>query len=318
VSHQGLANKYRPKNLSQIVGQDHIVSAIRQAVKRNAVPQTCLFCGDPGTGKTTTARILGGLVGALDSDIVEINAAEKRKLDDVRDLLARCGQAAFHPESTARVYILDEAHQLTKRDGGDAQTALLKRLEEPPPNVYFFLCSSEPNGLLPAIRSRCTTYKTKPIQFEDQKKLILRVCGKEDIKLAEIVVARIVEVAQGSGRDALKLLDQVAGLGTEDEQLEMLNRADAQTEGINLCRLLISPSARWDEVAKCLKSLEGDAEQVRRMILGYFSQVALGGGPLHRRAVLILRVFRDNYYDCGKGGLIADCFEVVHAGRQGK
>lgn len=308
----GLANKYRPRKLADVVGQAGPVAALRKAAEGNKVPHAALFCGPPGCGKTTCARIMARLVGCRGGDLEEINCADKRGIDDVRRVIDRCSQAPFHPEGKARVFLMDEAHQLSKKQGGDAQTALLKKLEEPPPHVYFFLASSEPQHLLPAIRSRCTTYKFGPIQLPEQKALVRRVAEKEKIQLSDFVLAKIVECARGSGRDALKLLEQVGGLKDEDEQLELLKKADGAVGSLNLCRLLSNPSVKWQDVSDLLKDLEDEPEDVRRHVLNYFSYVALAGGRSLPRAVLILDVFRDNYFDCGRAGLIANCFEVVH------
>ena len=95
--------------------------------------------------------------------------------------------------------------------------------------------------------------------------------------------------------------------------MEILKQASGESEAIQLCRLLINPNSRWQEVAQCIKSLDEEPERVRRAILGYFSAVCLGGGPMAERSAFVIEVFRDNYFDCGMSGLVSNCFEVVHA-----
>jgi len=303
--------KYRPTTLKEIVGQPSAVKMLQQFVKRKAVPHALLFEGPPGTGKTTAARIMAGLVGATGSDLVEVNAASSRGIDHIREIQLKCSQGTFEPDSTSRVWVFDEAHQLSKRQGGDAQTAMLKTIEEPPTGVYFFLCSSEPHHLLKAIQSRCTRVVLKPIPHKDLVGLVTEVAASEEFVVEAVVATKIAEVASGSGRDALKLLDQIAGVVGQDARLDFLSRADSEVESIRLCRELCSPRSKWVDVAKILKGVEEEPEKLRRMILGYFTAVALGNSPLVPLAAYILEVFRDHYYDCGKAGLVANCYEVT-------
>jgi hypothetical protein len=207
-------------------------------------------------------------------------------------------------------FAVHNCHSVTS----DAQQALLKMLEDTPEHVWFVLATTDPRKLIPTIKNRCTTLTLKPLRDDEMTKLILGVCGKEGIGPTEGVVEKIVETAAGSPRKALVLLGQVAGIEGEEDQLAAIAAGEAQHEAIEVARLMMNPKARWSDVAKVLKGigdLEGQAEGIRRLVLAYMSSVALGGGKGAGRAVEVIGIFRDNFYDCGKAGLIASCWESV-------
>ena len=306
-----LYKKYRPKKLDELVGQSNIIRTIKGWGKPNQIPHALLLTGQSGCGKTTLARIIRRMLRCSKGDFSELNTADFRGIDMVRDVRSRVMLSPLGG-GDSRVWLIDECHKLSV----DAQEAMLKLLEDTPSHVWFILATTEPNKLKVTIRNRCTTLELKPLRDDDMAKLLDGICVKENIELTDDVGDKIVEVAEGSPRKALVLLDQVAGIEDEEDQLKAIATTESQREAIDLARLLMKmkPTARWSEVSKLLNSiegLEGQAEGIRRMLLAYHTKVMLGGGEKAGRAFDIVNVMRDNFYDSGKAGLVASLYEIV-------
>ena len=309
--------KLRPRDFDQVVGQDRAVKVLEGFLKKGEVPHAILFTGPSGCGKTTLARILGMKLGCCDKDTLlglsnricnfeEINAAESRGIDTVRDIKQRMGLSAFG--GGKRAWVLDEVHKLT----GDAQTALLKILEDPPDHVWFFLCTTDPAKLLKTIHTRCTEIRLGALPQDKIVKLLIDSIGrvKPEFESTGNVIEKIAESADGSARKALVLLQQVMGLEGEEAQLDAVEKADSRKQAIDLCRLMMKSGAKWDEIRWVIEKIDEEPETVRRIILGYASSVLLHGGKMSSKAAAILGTFRDHWYDCGRAGLVMSCWEV--------
>jgi DNA polymerase-3 subunit gamma/tau len=223
-----LYRKYRPQSFEsdELVGQDHVIRTLRNALSLGRVAHAYLFCGPRGTGKTTTARIVAKAVNCLHDDpqarpcnvcancnainanatpdVIEIDAASNRGIDDIRDLRDRVRYAPTMLPS--KVYIIDEAHQIT----GAAANAFLKTLEEPPSHSRFILATTDPEELLPTIVSRCQRFDFRRVSVADLTRRLRTVSNREGIGIAEDALQVIARQATGSVRDAIGLLDQVA------------------------------------------------------------------------------------------------------------
>ncbi len=305
-----LYRKFRPSTFDEVYGQDDVVRVLSAKVARKKVPHAMLMTGPSGTGKTTLLRIVASLMGCnMEHECKEKNCADYTGIDSIRDIRSGAGKKCF---GSVRVFILDEVHQLTKA----AQSMLLKELEDPLDHVYFMLATTDPQKLLPTIKTRCTEFKLKPINDSVMSTIVKKISKKAKIKIKEEVQDRIVAVADGSARKAIVLLDQVMDLRTSDEQLEAIESAELQVEGIKLCRALINPQTTWAEMATLLKGCTEDPEQLRRGILGYASSVLLGGSKIQARAYLIIKCFGSNFYDAGRADLIASCYEVIVASKR--
>jgi DNA polymerase III subunit gamma/tau len=242
-----LYRRHRPGSFDEVVGQQHVVRTLRNAVEQNKVHHAYLFVGSRGTGKTSMAKILarslncerGGptvtpcgecescltIAAGSSIDVIEMDAASNRSVDDVRDLRER---VAYAPTGGRwKVYILDEAHMLTK----EAWNAFLKTLEEPPPNTVFVLATTEAHKVMATIADRCQRFDFQRPSLEQISEVLQRVAAAEDIEAEDAAVAMIARSASGSFRDALGTLDQLVAFGGNqvklDDVLELLGAVDA-------------------------------------------------------------------------------------------
>jgi DNA polymerase-3 subunit gamma/tau len=244
-----LYRRHRPGSFDEVVGQQHVVRTLRNAVEQGKVHHAYLFVGSRGTGKTSMAKILarslncerGGpttitpcgecescltIASGNSIDVIEMDAASNRSVDDVRDLRER---VAYAPAGGHwKVYILDEAHMLTK----EAWNAFLKTLEEPPPNTVFVLATTESHKVMATIADRCQRFDFQRPSLEQISEVVQRVAVAEEIEVEPGAVATIARSASGSFRDALGTLDQLVAYGGNkvglEDVLQLLGAADAE------------------------------------------------------------------------------------------
>ena len=207
-----LYRKYRPQNFQDVVGQQRAVDLLTNSIKQKKVSHAYLFCGGRGTGKTTVARIVAREIGCNDEDIIEIDAASNRGIDEIRELREAVRTAPF--SSPYKVYIVDEAHMLTK----EAANALLKTLEEPPSHVIFILATTDPDKLPQTIVSRCQKVVFKNPDNVTLSLRLTHVAGKEGYDLHPDSAQLIAVHGKGSYRDALGVLEQI--LAVSDKKID--------------------------------------------------------------------------------------------------
>lgn len=300
-----LYRRHRPQAFKQMRGQEAAIEALRGMVRSKSVPRALLLVGPSGCGKTTAARILKKALKCSDTDFREINAAEARGIDTIREIHSRHRLKAMGGD--CRIWLLDESHRLTS----DAQSSLLKMLEDTPDHVYFMLATTDPQKLLPTIRTRCTQVVFRSLTITELKQLVTEVAVAEDKELSPEVVDRIANYAEGSARKALVYLHQVIGIEDPEKQLEVIAPPGVDRAAKDLCQALLKDRVTWKEVAAILKDLNEDAEGVRRAVLGYAQSTILGAGKYSDRAYLMLCAFEAPLYDTGKPGLTRACYEVA-------
>lgn len=303
-----LYKEHRPVSLKGLVGQDEAKQVLIDLGRRNEIPHAMLFSGPSGCGKTTIARILRRKLKCSDIDFHELNSADFRGIDMVRDISRTMPLAPIG--GACRIWLIDEAHQLTTA----AQDAFLKPLEDTPSHVYFFLCTTDPQKLKATIRTRCMEIKVSLLNHAQLLQLINDTCDKEDVQVDKSVADKIANRSEGSARKALVLLESVIGISGSDEQLEALDKNMHEAKAIDIARCLLRTNARWPEVAKLLSELTDDVETVRWTVLGYCKTIMLKGGKTAERAYRIIDSFREPFYDSKLAGLVAACWEVMHDG----
>lgn len=281
-----LYRKYRPSNFDEIIGNESAIKSLKKELKNGS--HVFLFTGPAGCGKTTLARIVAKEVGAGDLSIREINSAENRGIDTAREILQ---QMNFMPtDGNASVWILDEMHMITSA----GQNALLKALEEVPESVYFLLCTTDPQKLIAPLKTRCSIVNVKPLNDEEMKILLKRVVKSEDKKMGSEVYEKIIELANGGSRKALKLLAKVLYLDSNEERLESLKSEDVSEDkdAIELCRALLGKT-NFNSCMKLVSTIDvSEPERVRMLVLSYMNSVLTKG--FNERAAAAMQAFGQN------------------------
>ena len=292
MSYQVLARKYRPQKFSEVIGQEHVTRTLKNAIEQGRTAHGYIFSGHRGIGKTTVARLLAMALncrssnhpvpepcGVCDScteiragnsvDVIEIDAATNRGIDEIRELREA---TRYRPaRDRFKVYILDEAHQITDA----AFNALLKTLEEPPDHVVFMLATTQPEDIPQTIRSRCQHFSFRAVHFEEIVRQLRTISSRENIEADDDALALLAEAGDGSMRDALSILDQAIPFST--------GRLTAET-----IRSLVGavPSDVLEEVMQAVA--RNSSEEVLRRVDALISE---GHSPLHfaRQMVRFLR-----------------------------
>jgi DNA polymerase-3 subunit gamma/tau len=297
------ARKYRPQNFSTVVGQAHITTTLKNAIKNNQLAHAFLFCGPRGVGKTTCARILAKTINCENQtsegeacntcnscvsfdagtsmNIHELDAASNNSVDDIRSLVE---QVRFAPQAGKyKVYIVDEVHMLSS----SAFNAFLKTLEEPPPYAIFILATTEKHKILPTILSRCQIFDFKRITNNDTIEHLQEICDKEKIKAEKAALHVIAQKSEGCMRDALSILDKIVSFSNGQlnysNTLEHLNILDEdyyfKLLDCMMQQQLSDAMLLYDEINR--KGFEGDtllegySEFVRNLLVSKDAKAAI-------------------------------------------
>ena len=280
MSSIALYQKYRSQSFDELVGQEYVVRAIRNAVAENRVGHAYLFCGPRGTGKTSMARLLARAVNCSNPehapcnecenckaaiegnhpDIIEINAANETHVEDIRDLIDRARLSPMMGKH--KIYIIDEVHQLSS----SAASALLKTLEEPPEHVIFILATTDPQKLLKTIISRCQRFDFSKVDTPKIKAHLLSIAAQEGFQLDEAAAEKIAELADGGMRDSLSILEQARAYGSgviTEETIDSIFGLASQSEQLALLKGILNGDLA--DVLNRIEQCESHGTDLRRL-----------------------------------------------------
>lgn len=304
-----LYHTHRPDSLDKMKGNKQTIQALKSSLNKEDPPHAFLLTGPSGCGKTTIARIIRQYLRCSEIDYHEIDSADFRGIDHIREIRRRASKSPM--DGPCQVWLLDEAHMIGR--GGDsskneAQNALLKALEDTPSHVYFILATTNPEQLLKTVRNRCSQFSVGPLDENVMFKWLKRIIRSEKKKVPDDVLEQICDDSLGSPRSALVILDKIIDLDPESMIEAAKQQAEKENEIIELCRILMKANS-WKPVAKVLKNLNQDPETIRRSVLAYFSTVLLNSGS--EKSYLIIDSFREPFFNSGKPGVIAACYEII-------
>lgn len=290
-----LYRKYRPKNLQEVVGQEHIKKSLTNAISLNKISHAYLFTGPRGTGKTSSARILAKSLNCKDGptltpceecpscldiknsnpiDVIEIDAASNRSVEDAQNILEKIQYVPVHGKY--KIYIIDEVHMLSKH----AFNALLKTLEEPPENVIFILATTEPQKILETITSRCQRFDFRRISTDDIIKHLKYVAKEEGIKIDNDALFTIAKNAAGGMRDSLALLDQISVLDnaktiTAEDVNKLLGRLSFDMLHNLSQKIIDSKPQEAIELLETIYNSGNEPSQILLNLLGYLKNLLI-------------------------------------------
>lgn len=308
MAYKALYRKYRPTDFDAIVGQQHIVQTLENAIKQDKVSHAYLFCGSRGTGKTTIAKIFARKINGLPedydetqtTDIIEMDAASNNGVDEIREMI----ESVKYPpiQLKYKVFIIDEVHMLSK----GAFNALLKTLEEPPSYVVFIMATTEIQKVLSTIVSRCQRYDFLRVQPEDIVCKLKEICDKESIKITDDALMLIAQISNGGMRDALSMLDQCSVYTDKNivsDNVKELYGLTTTEDKIQLLEYIAAHNVT--EILKMLQTMQKHSVDFKRLnqdILSILKEILMFA---YTQAQVPLQIISEE--QCGK---LLECFEI--------
>lgn len=282
-----LTRKYRPKTFDKVSGNKAQITALQSVVEAEGA-STYLLSGPSGVGKTTLGRIIAD---SLNYELVEVDGAVNTGVDAARDLV-RGAHLRSLGAKRGRVYLIDEAHQLST----SAFNALLKVTEEPPPGVIWVLATTEPGKILPTIRNRAHRVALEALDDDDLLDLLIHVDSEEGIGFDDDALMLVAKASEGSARRSLRNLAAVRDFDDLDQLKSFLGAAEAAEKDTRaLCRALNSHETTWRDLTKVVKGIpKVNPEGIRIQVCAYFVKVALDQSKAGR-ALQVLEAFADPY-----------------------
>lgn len=264
--------RLRPKTLEEVIGQDAVVKSLAKQLSGNSVPHAYLFTGPSGVGKTTLARILAKQSDCDDQNILEVDAATNSGVDNMRTVtqMAQYRGIGTRPN---KFIIVDEAHALSRA----TFQSLLLSIEEPPPHVFWALCTTESDKIPTTIKTRCAAYDLKPVDWEVLQEYLVSIVSQENLEVSEELCGLISRRADGSVRQAVQWLSMVSGVTDKAEINEILETAEDNVEAIDIAKALVTGRGiTWKAMVQKVQSLgKTNPESVRIVVVNYIGACLL-------------------------------------------
>lgn len=297
-----LYEKYRPTSFKTFVGNDDLKRDLRPFIRgTRELPNAILFTGGSGMGKTTLARMLAKACKI--DDLIELDIGTFTGIDTVRAIKKQAQTAPMF--GNKRGWIIDECHALST----EGMNAFLKLLESPPKDVYFFLCTTDPQKLLKTVVTRCTQFVVSPLSVSELVEVMKNVCAGEQCEIPEENLRMVAKQANGSPRMALSLLERLIGRKPEDYANEVNTQELCEEKVSNLCQKLLT-KAKWKDIVDILNGITEPPETVRWRVLAYMNAI-LRSGKDNAKAALIIDCFKEPYFNTKEAGLTLSCYSAM-------
>ena len=313
-----LYQKYRPTTFDEVFGQDEAVEVMKSIVEmpKDDRPKVFLLAGHYGSGKTSVAKVFARAIGVDPerSDFKTMDSSKDRSIDSIRQLCDCMGVKPMSRSADGRVFLIDECHALQKI----ASEALLKKCEDTPPDTYIIFCTTEPDAMPKALRSRCKTITIKPMTEKAIYQNLQRVAKAEGININNDDLQKIAKHSDNSARVSLQILETYTLNGCNIDKAISMNGGtgdEMKADTITLCRAIVSRSDEWSMVVDFCTKYKGQSEPVRQAILGYLKACLLKARNRTERVrfASLMECFLEPHYSCSDAALvyqIATAFEV--------